>query len=49
MTTKHGVPSGNAPIQAQLQGKVNRAGFSKLTEPRNRKERRKMEKKNKPR
>lgn len=45
MKTRHGVPPGNSPTHTQTQGKINRAGFSKLTAPRNRKERRKMEKK----
>lgn len=42
-----GVPWDNVPMSAQLKGKVNRAGFYRIIEGRNRKERRKIEKLNK--
>lgn len=47
--TQHGIPSDNLPLSRMLQGKVNRAGFYKLEEGRNRKERRKLEKLNRSR
>lgn len=43
-STRHGIPSNNLPLSKMLQGKVNRAGFYKLEEGRNRKERRKLDK-----
>jgi len=48
-TMQQGVPFDNLPLSQQLKGNVNRAGFYKLAEGRNRKERRRMEKLNKKR
>ena len=42
-----GVPWENLPMSAMLKDKVNRAGFYRLREGRNRKERRRIEKLNK--
>ena len=45
-TQQQGVPLDNLPLSSQLNGKVKRAGFYKLEEGRNRKERRKLAKLN---
>lgn len=45
-TQQQGVPINNLPLSAMLNGKVKRAGFYRLEEGRNRKERRKLEKLN---
>lgn len=45
-TMQQGVPFDNLPLSSQLNGKVKRAGFYKIEEGRNRKERRKLAKMN---
>jgi hypothetical protein len=43
-STQHGVPLDNLALSDRLRGKVNRGKFFRITEPRNRRERRQMDK-----